>query len=86
MLIDLSARLLAVEEFEVTDRNLRVEKSRILAGVGGDRDGDARLQGGRYAVHDCFLDEDRARAVIDSASTVKVMMRAPVQARACQSL
>ena len=37
-------------------------------------------------IHDDFLEEERARATIESASTVKVMISAPVQASFCQSL
>src|SRR2546422_8248156 len=39
----------------------------------------------RGDIHDCLLGDDRARATTLSASTVKVMISAPVQANACQS-
>jgi len=47
-------------------------------GNGGNCDG--------CVVHDCLPDDTRARALILKASTARVMIRAPVQASACQSL
>src|SRR5262249_4183971 len=70
---------IAVIEVEVSDRNLLGQAGRADRGMTDGGDGDRRY------VHDCFLDPARARAPILSASTVKVMISAPVQASFCQS-
>src|SRR5262249_40155809 len=71
-----------VIEVEVSDRNLFVYAGRADRRVGDGGNGDR----GGGDIHDGFLDVERARAVIESASTVKVMISAPVQASFCQSL
>src|SRR5262249_26011456 len=70
---------LAVIEIEVPDRNLLGQAGRADRGMGDGRDSDRRY------VHDCFLDPAMASAPMLSASTVKVMISAPVQASFCQS-
>src|SRR5262249_17711659 len=69
-----------VIEVEVADRNLFVQAGCADRGVGDGGNGN------RGNIHDGFLDAERARAVIESARTVKVMISAPVQASFCQSL
>src|SRR6185437_3125782 len=71
---------LAVEKIQVADRNL-LYKSRAVAGSDRDR----RNGDGRYT-HGCLPDETRLRAVMLSARTASVMIRAPVHASDCQSL
>ena len=71
----------AVEEVEVADRDPFLQPGGIDRRV-GDGDGTVR----RCDIHDCFLGDESARAMMLSASTVKVMISAPVQASACQSL
>jgi hypothetical protein len=67
----------AVEELEVPDRDPLGQAPGVHAGMGGD--GNGGLQ-----AHDDFL-AVRERAMTLSASTVKVIRSAPVQASFCHS-
>src|SRR5262249_17177910 len=69
-----------VIEVEVADGNLLRQAARADRCVGDGGNGN------RGYIHDCVLDAASARATIESTSTVKVMISAPVQASACQSL
>src|SRR5262245_41537640 len=69
-----------VIEIEVADGDLFGQAARADRSVGDGGNGN------RGDIHDGFLDAERARAAIESASTVKVMISAPVQASFCQSL
>src|SRR5262245_18590296 len=73
----------AVIEVELPDGDLFRQLALVDGGVNGSRGGNLRR--GLGDTHDIFLDEARARAVMLSASTVKVMISAPVQASFCQS-
>ena len=73
--------VVAVVEIEVADRDPLVKPGGVDRGVRDGGNGD-----GCRDVHDCFLGAARARAMMLRASTVKVMISAPVQASACQSL
>src|SRR5262249_6371367 len=72
---------LAVEELQVLDRHLFRQVVRIGRRVGDGDGGDTRSD-----IHEVFLWAARMRAMMLSASTVTVMMSAPVQASFCQSL
>src|SRR4029450_11294362 len=64
-----------VVEVEVADGDLFGQSARADRRVGDGGNGN------RGDIHDGFLDAERARATIESASTVKVMISAPVQTR-----
>src|SRR5205823_368607 len=70
----------AVVEPEIVDGKLLRQAARVDRGVGDAGNGN------RGDVHYGFLDAASARAMIESESTVKVMISAPVQASICQSL
>ena len=78
--------MVAVIEVEVADQHLFGELA-VRGGIlAGDRDRRRRGRaGGFHGVHDDFLEAVRARAVMLSASTAKVMISAPIQASFCQS-
>src|SRR5712692_6488130 len=79
--VDVAQRFVgAVVEIEIADRNLFRQAGRADRRVSDGGNGD------RGDIHDCFLDAESTRATIESASTVRVMMSAPVQASFCQSL
>ena len=67
------------------DYGLTLEAVGVQDPVQADRAVADGGNGNRGDIHDCFLDA-RARAAMLSASTVKVMISAPVQASICQSL
>src|SRR5580658_8152227 len=69
----------AIEEIQVAEGDLVGKAGAIGGGVGDAGYGDTG------DVHDCLPDGIRARAEMLKASTASVMMRAPVQASACQS-
>src|ERR1041385_7325261 len=77
----LQRAVVAVIEVEAADRDALGEACGVNRGVRDSWDGGGR---GRY-VHDCFLGVARARAEMLSASTAQVMIKARVQANACQS-
>src|SRR5713101_4289282 len=83
----LERAVLAVEEIEPAEQDLFGEPRRAVDDMrdGGNGDGGMRY-GGNGGGHDDFLGADSTRATIESASTVKVMIRAPVHASFCQSL
>src|SRR5664279_4209582 len=76
----LQGAVIAVKEIQVPDRNLFQQ-----AFDTGRCVGDGRYRVRCYA-HDDFLCAAKSRAMMLSASTAKVMISAPVQARFCQSL
>src|SRR3954453_14466851 len=71
-----------VIEVEVPDRHLLRQADRADRRVGDGGDCDR----GGSDIHGDFLKEARARATIESASTVKVMISATIPASFCQSL
>src|SRR5262245_24021459 len=73
--------VVAVEELEAPDRHL-LRQIIALDPLVGDGDGGG---GNGCNIHDSFLAAS-ARAPIESASTAKVIIKAPVQASCCQSL
>src|SRR5262245_29206978 len=73
--------VVAVEELEAPDRHL-LGQIVALHRLVGDGDGGG---GNGSDGHDWFLAAS-ARAPIESASTAKVIIKAPVQASCCQSL
>src|SRR5262249_49429743 len=77
----LEGPVIAVEELEAPDRDLLRQIVALDRLVG---DGDGR-GGNGCNIHDWFLAAS-ARAPIESASTAKVIINAPVQASCCQSL
>src|SRR5664280_2754315 len=76
----LQGTVIAIKEIQVPDRNLFQQTFDAGRCVG---DGRYRV---RCYAHDDFLCAAKSRAMRLSASTAKVMISAPVQARFCQSL
>src|SRR5262249_27391252 len=72
--------IIAVVEVEVADGHLLGQAARADRGVGDGGNGN------RGDIHDCVLDAESARATMESASTVQVMINAPAHASTCQSL
>src|SRR5262249_59277124 len=73
----------AVEEIEFAHRDLFLQSARLARGVGDDRDRTRAVN--RSHAHATFLDDASARAVMLKASTVMVMISAPVHAKLCHS-